>query len=60
MKKSMRNVDKFLDNALVNNYSMVRIIHGMGTGALRNGVRQLLKKIKMLLVIAMVVLMKED
>ena len=45
-EEAMRNVDKFLDNALVNNYSMVRIIHGMGTGALRNGVRQLLKKNK--------------
>ena len=36
-EEAMRNVD---------NYSMVRIIHGMGTGALRNGVRQLLKKNK--------------
>lgn len=45
-EEAMLNVDKFLDNALVNNYSMVRIIHGMGTGALRNGVRQLLKKNK--------------
>ncbi|WP_294578140.1 endonuclease MutS2 [uncultured Thomasclavelia sp.] len=45
-EEAMNNVDKFLDNALVNNYSMVRIIHGMGTGALRNGVRKLLQKNK--------------
>ena len=45
-KYSLKRVDKFIDNALVNNYSMVRIIHGMGTGVLRNGVRKMLDKNK--------------
>lgn len=45
-EEAMIQVEKFIDNALVNNYSMVRIIHGMGTGALRNGVRKLLDKNK--------------
>ena len=47
MKKQWRLLINFLDDALVNNYSMVRIIHGMGTGVLRNGVRKYLIKINM-------------
>ncbi len=45
-EEAMRVVDKFIDDALVTGYPSVRIIHGMGTGALRNGVHQLLKKHK--------------
>lgn len=45
-EEAMLLVDKFLDDALVNNYSMVRIIHGMGTGVLRNGVKKMLEKNK--------------
>lgn len=45
-EEAVVQVDKFIDNALVNNYSMVRIIHGMGTGALRKGVRKMLDKNK--------------
>lgn len=45
-EEAMLAVDKFLDTALIQNYSMVRIIHGMGTGALRKGVRQLLDRSK--------------
>ncbi|MDD8048169.1 MAG: endonuclease MutS2 [Thomasclavelia sp.] len=45
-EEAMINVDKFLDDAIVNNYSMVRIVHGMGTGVLRNGVHNLLDKNK--------------
>ncbi|MFV0395802.1 MAG: endonuclease MutS2 [Coprobacillaceae bacterium] len=43
-EEAMLAVDKFLDNALIQNYSRVRIVHGMGTGVLRKGVRQLLDK----------------
>ncbi len=46
-EEAMRTVDKFLDDAIVMGYPAVRIIHGVGTGALRNGVNALLKKNKM-------------
>lgn len=45
-EEAMLLVDKFLDDALVHNYSMVRIVHGMGTGVLRNGIRKMLDKNK--------------
>lgn len=45
-EEAMRLVDKFLDDALVSNYPHVRIIHGMGTGVLRNGVRKMLDRNK--------------
>ena len=45
-EEAMNAVDKFIDGALVSNYSTVRIIHGMGTGVLRKGVRKLLDKNK--------------
>lgn len=44
--EAMEEVDKFLDTALVNNYSVCRIVHGMGSGVLRKGVHQLLKSKK--------------
>lgn len=37
-------VDKYLDNAILNKVYSVRIIHGNGTGALRTGIHQYLKK----------------
>lgn len=37
-------VDKYLDNAILNRASSVRIIHGMGTGALRKAIHNYLKK----------------
>ena len=39
-------VDKYLDNALLNKASSVRIIHGKGTGAVRSAVHQALRKTK--------------
>ena len=36
-------VDKFLDNSYVSKLQKVRIIHGFGTGALKNSVHQFLK-----------------
>lgn len=43
---AMSIVDKFLDDAIVLGYPHVRIIHGMGTGVLRKGIRKLLDKNK--------------
>lgn len=37
-------VDKFLDNAILAKASTVRIIHGMGTGKLRKGIQDYLKR----------------
>lgn len=45
-EEAMDMVDKFLDDALVMGYPHVRIVHGMGTGVLRKGIRQLLNKNK--------------
>lgn len=45
-EEAMALIDKFLDDALVLGYPHVRIVHGMGTGALRNGVRKMLEKNK--------------
>lgn len=45
-EEAMNMVDKFLDDALVFGYPHVRIVHGMGTGALRKGVRQILERNK--------------
>lgn len=35
--------EKYLDDALLSNYHQVSIIHGKGTGALRQGIQQFLK-----------------
>ncbi len=42
--RAMEEVKKFLDRALLNNMERVSIIHGLGTGALREGVWEYLKK----------------
>lgn len=36
--EALEAMDKFLDNALVANVPFVRIVHGMGTGALRSAI----------------------
>ena len=40
--EAMETVDKFLDDALMLGYPSIRIIHGMGTGTLRKGIRKML------------------
>ncbi len=37
-------VEKFLDNAVLSNVEEVRIVHGVGTGKLRKGIHEYLKK----------------
>lgn len=39
-------VDRFLDNCFMNRFGTVYIIHGKGTGALRNGIHAFLRKHK--------------
>jgi DNA mismatch repair protein MutS2 len=41
--EAMDEIDKFLDEAYLNGVQHLRIIHGMGTGALRRAVQGLLK-----------------
>ena len=40
------SIDKYLDDAYLSHLPSVRIVHGKGTGALRNAVQQHLKKCK--------------
>jgi DNA mismatch repair protein MutS2 len=42
--EAMPLIDEFIDNALVNRINRIRIVHGKGTGVLRNKVRSYLKK----------------
>ena len=39
-------LDKYLDDAYIAHLTQVRIVHGMGTGALRNAVHQTLKRMR--------------
>ncbi|OFW74902.1 MAG: DNA mismatch repair protein MutS, partial [Alicyclobacillus sp. RIFOXYA1_FULL_53_8] len=40
VEDSLPRIDKYLDDAVMNRISRVTIIHGKGTGVLRNGVRR--------------------
>ncbi|MBQ0140621.1 MAG: endonuclease MutS2 [Kurthia sp.] len=41
---ALYRTEKYIDDALLSNYHRVSIIHGKGTGALRQGVQELLKR----------------
>ena len=42
-EEAMDEVNRFVDNAVLNNLASVSIIHGLGTGVLREGVQKVLK-----------------
>ena len=44
--EAMPDLEKYLDDAYLSHIPQVRIVHGRGTGALRNAVHQLLKRTK--------------
>ena len=44
--EAMGHLDKYLDDAWLAHVPSVRIVHGKGTGALRNAVHQHLKRCK--------------
>ncbi|WP_412990029.1 endonuclease MutS2 [Pediococcus siamensis] len=43
-EEAMTEVDRYIDSALLAGYPMVTIVHGKGTGALRNGITKYLQR----------------
>ena len=45
-EEAMQELDEFIDQALLNNMAQVDIIHGIGTGVIRDGVTKYLRRNK--------------
>ncbi|MGC4389027.1 Smr/MutS family protein, partial [Streptococcus suis] len=45
-EEAMQELDRFIDQALLNNMAQVDIIHGIGTGVIREGVTKYLRRNK--------------
>ena len=45
-EEAMNELDAFIDQALLNNMAQVDIIHGIGTGVIREGVTKYLQRNK--------------
>ena len=43
-EEAMLELDKFVDNCLLNNLEFAYIVHGIGTGALKKGVEKYAKE----------------
>jgi len=48
IEEAMIDVDQFLDEAVMNHLGQVMIIHGKGTGALRSGIHDFLRRHKLI------------
>ncbi|SEM98976.1 endonuclease MutS2 [Lihuaxuella thermophila] len=44
VEEAIMEIDKYLDDAILAGYKQVALIHGKGTGALRSGVQEFLRK----------------
>ena len=44
--EAVAELDKYLDDALLSHLNTVRVVHGKGTGALRKGIHEYLRRQK--------------
>ena len=44
--EAIARLEKYLDDAMIAGLTSVRVVHGKGTGALRKGIHEYLRKLK--------------